>query len=263
MKRFLKLKKSGTTRGVYCSSPYGIGMCMKPTRHLDGDSTDVLSDHKLSDYQWTPSTSEDHHVHSPLYSVTSSNIELLRAKETELRGSGALKSLDSSEEKYEDEIKKQKSILLRSIVKERVNLVPIGKRHYALISNHHNLISSTHILINKERAARGILPLCRQKELDDLACEQAKRIATQGGKEHSNVNDLISRLTKIITVPIRRIGENVCGGVDMDSIYQKMMNDPRYLADRNNMFDRRFISYGVGVAQSSKGKYYVCQLYRG
>ena len=263
MIKFLKLKKSGTTRGVYCSPTDGFGMCMKPTRHLDGDSTDVLSDHKLCDYQWTPSTSEDHHAHSPMYSVTNSNVELLRAKETELLGSGALKSLDSSEEIYEDEIKAQRSILLKSIVKERVNLVPIGKRHYALISNHHNLISSTHILINKERAARNILPLCRQKELDGVACEQAKRIATRGGKEHSNANDLISRITKIITAPIRRLGENVCGGTDMDSIYQKMMNDPKYVADRNNMFDRRFSSYGVGVAQSSKGKYYICQLYMG
>jgi len=259
MIKCLKIRNSRTTRGVYCSPTDHISKCMKPARHLDGDSTDVLSD----DYQWTLSTSADHHVHSPVYSVTNSNVELLRAKETELRGSRVIKSLDSSEEKYEDEIKAQRKVLLRSIVTERVNLVPIGEHHYAHISDHHNLISSTHILINKERAKHRILPLCRKKELDELASEQAKHIATRRGKEHSNANDLILRITKNNTAPVRRIGENICGGMDMDSIYHKMMESPKYLADRNNMFDRRFSSYGVGVAQSSKGKYYICQLYMG
>jgi len=259
MMKFVKGKKRVTKRGVHCSPTEALGMSMNGARKLDLDST-----HVALDYEWTKSISEDYDEHSPVYCVHRANIEILRQKEAELRQSGVIKSLDSSEEQhYEDGMNKQRKVLLRSIVNERVSLVPLNDNHYSHISDHHNLISSTHILINKERMKRNKLPMCRQPELDELASKQAERIANRQGKEHSDVSDLISKIAGTTTVPIRRLGENVCGGADVDSIYNKMLFNPKYTADRNNMFDSRFSTYGTGVAKSAKGKYYICQLYKG
>lgn len=257
----MSIKNQGTTRGVYCS--YTEGMTMKPARHLNTNSFDVAPN-----YQWKHSSKVEHHEHSPVYTIHNLNVSLLVTKEAQLRHNGTLvepwRSGDVIKRvHFEDEMEEQRKVLLQSIVDERGSLLPMSKHYYhAYTNDHHNLISSSHALVNKQRAKHNVLPLCREKELDELASHQAKRMATQQGKEHSDANDLIFKLTDSNAVPFRRIGENILKGKSIEQICRKLMYDPKYIADRNNISDRRFSSFGLGVA-ISKGKFYICQLYKG
>jgi len=258
----MKFEKEQTKRGVFCSITEGT--TMRSSRHLTSDPFDVAPYH-----QWATSSKEDHHEHSPVYTINNSNVSLLVTKEAELRQSGILVEpwrSDGVMKKvhFEDEMDCQRKVLLRSIVEERVSLSPMSKDDYhAHTDDHHNLISSIHTLVNKLRAKRDILPLCQEEELDKLASDQAKCMARKQMKEHSDVNDLISKISDDNAVPVRRVGENILRGKGVEVICRKLMYDPEYAADRNNISDRRFSSFGVGIAMSSKGEYYVCQLYRG
>lgn len=251
-------RKKQSRRGVYCSTIEGIAS--NAERHLDAHSI-IKPTH-----QWKDCSNEGHHDHSPALTVHGSNIPLLAKKEAELRENGEIVSWRDADGLPDEDVKKvQRQTLVQSIVKERrTTFVPLScSKDYDQIKTHHNLMTSTHILINEERGKRYIMPLCRERELDELASDQAKLMATGQGKEHSDVEDLISKISGFSSAPFRRIGENVCGGITIDAIYKKLMGDPRYESDRNNMFDTRFSSFGIGVAISCKGKVYICQIYKG
>jgi len=235
---------------------------MSSARHLTLDADSVVR----PAHQWKCCSSEDHHEHSPVLSINNSNIPLLARKETELRESGEMVSRrDPGGLPIENIKKTQRQVLVQSIVEDRrTYFLPMtGTDNYAHIKEHHNLITSIHVRINTERAKRNILPLCRENELDELASDQAKQMATRMRKKHSDVKQLISKISDHTDAIPRRLGENICGGNTVDAVHKKMMGDPRYEADRNNIFDRRFSSFGIGVGISSKGKVYVCQIYKG
>jgi len=237
-------------RGVYFSFPET--MASKPsTREL------LKSEANLSPtYQWKRSANEDYHSHSPVFTVHSSNVSLLIEKEAEFRKNGVIVHESKDETLFTNFKRLQRQVLVQAIVRERASSLPTT-------SWREDLITSPHAHINKYRAKRNILPLIRETRLDELASKQANRIVTHAKKEHSDINNLISYIWNPNTTPFRIIGENICGGKSIDAIFKKMIIDPKYEADRNNMYDRRFSSFGVGVATNSKGKVYICQIYKG
>merc|ERR1740139_753510 len=248
----------GNKRGVYFSLTEG--------------ATFMLASRKLNtpvavspNYEWISASKEDHHEHSPVFSVAKSNIPLLGIKEAELIRDGAICSGPKNGLHFEDKKKMLRQWLVRSLVKDRQSFMPmsLSDDDYTSTIQSHHLVTSIHVLINRHRAKLNIMQLTRDKNLDEIASNQAKRIADKKGKKHSNLNNLISEIRDSTAVPFRRIGENVCGGTSIDDIFEKMMTDHVYVADGNNIFDRRFISFGVGVATSFKGKVYICILFKG
>lgn len=115
---------------------------------------------------------------------------------------------------------------------------------------------SNHVMINNERVKRFVPPLRRMPEMDLLAREHAKLMATRNELFHSDAEELHKEMGRQSE---RRIGENVASGNSVPDIQKKMMS---CLADRNNVIDRRFIHMGVGTAKSSDGTIYLCQLFR-
>lgn len=149
-----------------------------------------------------------------------------------------------------------KSILCEPKIKAKVKVKANGTK---------NLITSPHILVNKQRANHKIMPLFRESTLDDLASNQANYLAKKRREEHSDVNKLISNMVGScgFAVPLRRLGENVGRGRTVESIYFRMMHDSKRVGDRNNLLDRRFSSFGVGIATDSEGDIYICQIFKG
>lgn len=262
----LKFERKQSTRGVFYPFPKCVSDKQIPSRSLCSDSVVCVVPKKCV---WKDSSSEDHHEYCPEFTIHKTNIPLLVPMEQEMRLRGDINSFRESPDKlrFVDEKKVQRQALRRAIAKHRETFLPLTENEddiYAKIKEHHNLITSMFILINKERQKRNIIPLCREHELEELASDQAQRNAERRGKKHSDLNNIISKITDPSDfAPFRRIGENVCGGKDIDGIHKKMMTDPRYQADRNNIFDTRFSSFGIGVAICSNGKVYICQIYKG
>jgi len=249
----------GSKRGVYFS--YTKAATSMPA------SRDVISEFSIvsPSYEWISASDEDHHDHSPVFAVQSLNLPLLGRKEAELRYNGAICEGNKNEHHFNDVKKAQRQMLVRTIVNDRNTFMPMNlcDEDYTPTIKSHHLITDIHIIINRHRMKLNILPLIREKGLDEIAFKQAKHSADKKGKKHSNLRKLILEIQDYTTAPIRRIGENICGGTSVDKIFEKIMNDPIYVADRNNIFDRRFSSFGVGVATSSSGKIYICQVFKG
>ena len=157
---------------------------------------------------------------------------------------------------------------LLGLIMQRSRKLPqmLGGKHneYALRSNH--------IMVNTDRIQRIVQPLVRMKELDELATQHAKEMATNGelyqpklkylhdtilnnGRSGGNNSDNHQRI-------INRLGSNVACGESLLSMHQMMMTVS--VADRNNILDRRFTGMGMGTAKSpTDGKLYLCQIFRG
>jgi len=221
-------------RGVHCSIIDGTN---NSRQNIETDSYSSTTNHK-----WHYSANHDHHKFSPLYAGNSKNIELYN-KERNIS--------KKQNNKMENNTKEEEVVIFKNIVIEKVRSLP-SKNNYFV---------SNHVLINKERMKRIMLPLYRDNELDDIASERARFMASQHQCVHSDLNDLISKTS--CTVPFRMIGENVCSGDSINTIHEKIIYSPKYIADKNNMLDRRYSSFGVGVAMSTKGKMYVCQIFKG
>lgn len=116
--------------------------------------------------------------------------------------------------------------------------------------------SSLHVLINRTRVKLYIPPLTRLRDLDEIARERAEAMAQQGRLKHSALAEIKNKIPR----PFRRVGENVCQGESIREIHKRTM---RSKADRNNIFDRRFTTFGVASARSKDGKVFVCEVFRG
>jgi len=117
-------------------------------------------------------------------------------------------------------------------------------------------ISSNHVMVNAERINKLVQPLVRMPALDDIARSQAKAMAERGELFHSDPKGLVDQIHR----PSNRLGENVARGDNTRVMHTAMMKN---VADRNNMIDRRFTSFGVGTAKAADGTLYLCQVYRG
>jgi hypothetical protein len=124
------------------------------------------------------------------------------------------------------------------------------------LPQHPGCFASNHIMINSERTRRLIPPLTRCPEMDELAREQAARMASVNDLSHSHQADLQERLGQHCL----RLGENMTRGPDIKTIHKAMITS---LADRNNILDRRFTWMGIGTAKGPDGTLYLCQLFRG
>lgn len=115
---------------------------------------------------------------------------------------------------------------------------------------------SNHVMINCERGERHIAPLKRVRTMDELAQQQAQRMAAMGKLCYSDVDELEAEVSGGQCG--RRIGENVGKGKDIASIQAAMR---RTKADLNNIIDRRFTCMGVGTARAEDGTIYLCQIF--
>ena len=218
------------TGGVHCSPI--VMTATDATRNLNAEFCSIIPE-----CQWKCSSNDDYNKHSPKYTVHDLN------KDFFLRSLKKLMIRSVGNDDFDDS-------LFLSVVNEKKRSLP--SQPY---------ITSNHVLINNTRVMYNILPLIREKELDKVASNHAKWMATQRRCKHSNMQHTLSEILQ--STPCRRIGENVCSGKSVKDIHNKILNMPRYKADRNNMGDRRFSSFGVGVATSSKGRVYICQIYKG
>jgi len=79
----------------------------------------------------------------------------------------------------------ERTILL-SVVKKKQEYVPSTI-----------YMANCHILINNVRADNFILPLIREKNLDEVASDHAKHMINRNKCEHSDVGHLISKITDL------------------------------------------------------------------
>jgi hypothetical protein len=223
-----------TIGGVFevCCDPCGKQDSLKSMNTIDTRSS------YDSTASWNSSGSPDHHKGAPLI----------------VRKSVSQRFINNAGFELGDE-----EILGRIMLKS--HLLPKNDGYYA----------SNHVMINNERTKRYIPPLKRMPDMDELAREQARRMAAENELSHSDSTDLQIRLGRHCG---RRIGENVTRGSNLQNrqkcmvtrgsnlqnIHKAMMES---VADRNNIMDRRFTCMGVGTAKSSDGTLlYLCQLFR-
>lgn len=222
--------------GVYCST-------IRRTRNYSSRSINTDSLTIATEYKWIKCSSARHNEYSPLYAANNFNTALLRKKITEKRDKRPLRKITFNEEK-------EIQTVLKRAVLEKVRSLPKTSQY-----------NSNHTVINKVRLQISALPLHRDRNLDELALKRAKQMASHQKLEHSDANELVSKI--LVSTPCRRIGENICIGNSAEEIHKKIMNSRELASNRNNIFDRRFTSVGVGFATSSTGELYMCQIFKG
>jgi hypothetical protein len=116
--------------------------------------------------------------------------------------------------------------------------------------------ASNHVMINSERTKKYIPPLQRNRDMDEIAREQARLMAADNKLFHADPADLMDLFGRQVC---RRIGENVTRGSNLHDIHQAMMDTA---ADRNNILDSRFTCMGIETAKAVDGTLYLYQLFR-
>jgi len=225
------------SRGVHYTNI--VSLANNATKDLKIDVIGVAPN-----YQWECSANHDHNRYSPLCTIHNLNSEPFKRhtnKCDKKRRSSVGKKRENNEK-----------IVLFSVMNEKM----LDQPKKCIIT----AITSYHVLINNTRTQHGILPLIRENALDEAASDHAKYMAIEQDCKHSNLKQLI--LERLSTAPWRRIGENVCCGKSLTDIHTNILENSEYVAEKNNILDRRFSSFGVGVATSSNGELYVCQIFK-
>jgi hypothetical protein len=205
---------------------YAIGVCYDATAKQQSFSSIESGETQSSQGTlsgWNSSGSSDHHKGSPLL----------------VRRAVSQRSINPDGIELGDE-----ELLGRIMTRSR----KLPKNHGVYVSNH--------VMINNERTKQFIPPLKRMPDMDELAREQAKLMATDNRLYHRDTADLTEKLGQQCGC---RIGENATRGSNLRAIHKAMMYS---LADRNNIVDRRFTCMGVGTAKAADGTLYLCQLFR-
>lgn len=188
----------------------------------------------LTAIEWKSTEKDDHHKFSPAGILQPCNI------------SQSLMNKEKAEK--QEAIEKEYSIA--RAVRKRAKKLPQGLGYFA----------SLHVLVNQERVSRDIMPLHRSIELDELASIHARYMSEERHLVHSDASNLMTKVSKI--GPCRRLGENIQKGKSSKEVHKKMMHSS-ILADRNNILDRRYVSFGVGAVKNDYNEVYVCQIFRG
>jgi len=232
-----------TSSGVHFSNAVVTTESDRPLPLYDAFNT-------ASNCEWSRSSNDDNNKHMPTYTIHNLNSKLFdRAAEEYNRSANSELRDGTDEEEKVDQGQWERTILI-SVVKKKRKFLPSTI-----------YMANFHILINNERANNLILPLIREKILDEVASDHAKHMMNRKKCEHSDIGHLKSKITDL--APWQRIGENVCCGKSIQAIHDNIISNPDRIADKNNMRDRRFSSFGVGIATSSKGEVYVCQIFKG
>jgi uncharacterized protein YkwD len=104
--------------------------------------------------------------------------------------------------------------------------------------------ASNHVLVNRERMKRGLRPLTRNIAMDELARENAKRMAETGG---------------VTPIPATYVG-NILRGESIRAIHRAIMQNKEG-RERANLLNPYFQDFGVGTSKSADGMLYICQLF--
>jgi len=230
------------TRGVHCSP-----IAKTESRRIIDFSTDI------SKFEWKRSCNDDNKEHMPTYTMHNLNVDSFGRSAEEFKAAEIIEQSDTDSTEEVDEqqtrTRSERGVLL-SVLREKRKSLPSSL-----------FVANNHILINNDRTSSYILPLIRCPILDKAASDHAKHMSAEKSCTHSDIDHLAS-IIKGVT-PWRRIGENVCCGESIGAVHNEIKNNPLYIADRNNMFDRRFSMFGVGFGYSDEGKVYICQIYQG
>lgn len=134
-----------------------------------------------------------------------------------------------------------------------------GRRRSSSIKFAEADICANHVLVNAERenASHFLAPLKRCRELDALARNHAKAMASKCKVYHAKADDFVAALSK---TPESRLGFNVMRGRSIDHIHSKMLY---HQSNWCNMVDLRYVEMGMSSARGEDGKLYVCQIFRG
>lgn len=251
------VSKQSTKKGVQCSIVRST-LFTKSNRNID---TDSCAD--TTNYEWRTSKTNDDF--SPMYAANNLTTTLLREgkhglerewnsgwkNETAPNDHDEDIGMEENEQKGEENEQKEEELVFAKLITDRQKALPVNSRY----------LYSSHNIINRERVKRNILPLYRDRQLDELAIKQAKIMASQQCRAHSDLDALMPKL--IESGPCRIVGENICRGSSIQFIHKKLMLSPKHAADKRNIFDRRYSLLGIGSAQCIDGVLYVCQIYKG
>lgn len=104
--------------------------------------------------------------------------------------------------------------------------------------------ASNHVLVNRERMKRGLRPLTRNIQMDELARTNAERMAGSAG-----------------AAPIQAtyVG-NVLRGESIRAIHRATMLNKEG-RERGNLLNPYYQEFGVGTCKGPDGMLYVCQLF--
>lgn len=108
------------------------------------------------------------------------------------------------------------------------------------------------VLVNNERRNRGLPELIINEELTDKAQRWADHMAARGVVSHSNLRQGLSP-------GWRFVGENVGWARSVGEMHSLFMSSAPH---RSTMLDRRYSSYGVGVAVRN-GRFYTVHVFAG
>lgn len=126
--------------------------------------------------------------------------------------------------------------------------------------------ANNHIMVNHERTKRNIPPLRRERHMDQVAREHAELMAKD--KQIfliDNPQELRTRLKEkdkeSNELPLfERIGMNIGRAKDIPDCQRFLMAN---LAERNNIYDKRFFYMGMGTYTADNGQLYICQVFGG
>ena len=117
-------------------------------------------------------------------------------------------------------------------------------------------------LINAQRQHQGLRPLVYNAQLDRMAKIQADNMARFQKMAHvlpdANLPSLGDR-ARYVGYTYGRIAENVALGFpNAETVVEGWMNSSGH---RRNILDREVIETGIGIARSSAGGIYYCQVF--
>ena len=116
-----------------------------------------------------------------------------------------------------------------------------------------SLEGAIHALTNAERTKRSLGKLGTNDCLKRYALAQAQRQARENRMYHQQMKPILS------ACGLRYVGENVAAGYPTaQSVMTGWMNSPGH---RANILKREFNRLGVGVAYSTSGRPYYCQVF--
>jgi uncharacterized protein YkwD len=118
-------------------------------------------------------------------------------------------------------------------------------------------------LVNGERRAAGVQPLCFSHELAGVAKQHSRRMASEGFFEHRGEGEqcLLDRVT-FAGMNAESVGENIfkAGQPTSDAVAQQCVAMwMQSSGHRRNMLSSDFDKTGISVAYSSQGECYVTQ----
>jgi uncharacterized protein YkwD len=117
-------------------------------------------------------------------------------------------------------------------------------------------------LINAERRRQGLSPVVYNPQLDRMAKIQAENMARFQKMSHNLPESSLPTLgdrARYVGYTFGRIEENVALGYpDAESVVRGWMSSTGH---RRNILDRNVSETGIGIARSSAGGLYFCQVF--